>query len=73
MSNEKKQSSVEWLVEQLTPAIALQQKYIDEIKEQATEMHREEIVDALKSNVAMYIGGPTEKEIEEYYNETFNQ
>jgi hypothetical protein len=36
-----KQTAVEWLVEQLTPAITLQQKHIDEIKKQAKEIEKE--------------------------------
>lgn len=39
----KKQSSVEWLVEQLKPAIALQEKYINEFLQQAKAMHKEEM------------------------------
>ena len=37
-----KKTAVEWLKEQLTPSISLQQKYIDEIFEQAKEMEREQ-------------------------------
>jgi hypothetical protein len=33
-----KQTAVEWLLEQLTPSISLQQKHIDELKEKAKEM-----------------------------------
>ena len=36
------QTAVEWLIEKLTPSIALQQKYINELKEQAKEMEREQ-------------------------------
>jgi hypothetical protein len=39
----KQQTAVEWLKEQLTPSISLQQKYIDEIFEQAKEMDKEQI------------------------------
>lgn len=43
MSMNKKQTAVEWLIEQLTPSITLQQKYIDKIKKQALEMEKEQI------------------------------
>ncbi|NDD85756.1 hypothetical protein EBZ38_15955 [bacterium] len=39
-----KQTAVEWLIEQLTPSITLQQKYIDELKEQAKAIEEEQIV-----------------------------
>ena len=35
---ENKLSAVNWLIEQLTPSISLQQKHIDELKEKAKEM-----------------------------------
>ncbi len=41
MENEG-QTAVEWLIEKLTPSIALQQKYINELKEQAKEMEKEQ-------------------------------
>lgn len=43
---QRKETAVDWIVEQLTPSIALQQKYIDEIKEQAKEIERKQIIDA---------------------------
>ena len=48
---EKKQSSVEWLVEQLKPAITLQEKYINEFLEQAKAMHQQEIEEAYDRKV----------------------
>jgi hypothetical protein len=42
----KKQTAVEWLKEQLTPSISLQQKYIDEIFDKAKAMEKEQIIDA---------------------------
>ena len=35
-----KQSAVDWLIEQLTPSISLQQKHIDELKAEAKEMEQ---------------------------------
>lgn len=42
----KTQTAVEWLIEQLTPSISLQQKHIDELKDKAKEMEKGQIVDA---------------------------
>jgi len=39
-------TAVDWLIEQLTPSISLQQKHIDELKEKAKEMEKFQIVDA---------------------------
>jgi len=39
-------TSIEWLIEELTPSIALQQKYIDELKEKAKKMHKQEVMKA---------------------------
>lgn len=41
MSN-KEQNSIEWLVEQLIPAIALQEKIIYEYLDKAKAMHKKE-------------------------------
>ena len=45
----KKQTAVDWLIEQLTPSISLQQKHIDDLKTQAKEMEKEQIKDAFYS------------------------
>ena len=47
----KKQTSIEWLVEQLKPAITLQEKYINEFLEQAKAMHQQEIEEAYDRKV----------------------
>jgi FtsZ-binding cell division protein ZapB len=39
---ENKQTAVEWLIEQLTPSISLQQKHIDELKEKAKQMEKQQ-------------------------------
>jgi hypothetical protein len=68
MNNNKQQTAVDWLVEQLTPAITLQQKHIDEIKKQAKEMEREQIIDGID----YFKKRPyTDIEPEQYYNETY--
>jgi hypothetical protein len=69
MSNNK-QSSVEWLIEQYKkcfgPVIPL---IMNNENEKAKAMHKEEIISAVGS--CGYIGGATEEEAEQYYNETF--
>ena len=68
---EKKLTAVEWVVEQLTPAISLRQKYIDEIKSQAKQMEKEQIIDTFKyAQVLLSMDDKTRAE--QYYNETYN-
>lgn len=43
----KQQTAVEWLIEQLTPSISLQQKHIDNLKAEAKEKEKGQIVDAI--------------------------
>ena len=62
-----KQTAVDWLIEQLTPSISLQQKHIDELKEKAKEMEKEQIVDAANNFIS-------ERELDDgeiYYNKIF--
>jgi|688.fasta_scaffold1645396_2 hypothetical protein len=47
-----KQTSIEWLIEQLEPAIALQSKHIDKIEKEAIEMHARDMIDFIT-----WIGG----------------
>ena len=72
---EKKQSSVEWLVDQLDNFLELypsEWEKIIEIKEKAKAMHQKEIVDAhVNGNKEYTIGGGYELIAEHYYNETF--
>jgi len=42
----KQQTPVDWLIEQLTPLISLQQKHIDDLKEKAKEMEKNQIIKA---------------------------
>jgi disulfide oxidoreductase YuzD len=69
MSNNK--SSVEWLQWALEHTILSHEQVMQSIGlfEQAKAMHKEEIKDAVQS--CGYIGGATDEEAEEYYNETF--
>jgi hypothetical protein len=68
-----KQTAVEWVKEQLTPSISLQQKYIDEIIEQAKEMEKEQIMHAYGQGAADEAGEILDatKDSEEYYNKTY--
>jgi len=66
-----KQTAVEWLVEQLTPAVSLQQKYIDEIKAKAKAMENEQIIEAISKGWDYYEDGKVRWMGEQYYNETY--
>ena len=63
-TSNQKQTAVEWLIEQLTPVITLQQKHIDVIKSIAKEMEKEQIMEA---HYAPKYGCFSEQ----YYNETY--
>jgi hypothetical protein len=67
MNNNKQQTAVEWLVEQLP---LIQQEGLIDIIEQAKEMERQQIIDAYHTN-------PLEAKWKnigsDYYNETFNK
>ena len=72
----KQQTAVEWLVEQLAPSVSLQQKYIDELLEQAKAMEKEQIIEAYFNGCE--IGEMFNNEnrafitdSEQYYNETY--
>jgi len=70
------QTAVEWLVEQLTPAISLQQKYIDEYLEQAKATEKEQLIDfAMQMHKIDCSKTGTDillNEAELYYNKTYN-
>ena len=69
-----KQSSIDWLVEQIKKDINLRLRGfdIDKALEQAKAMHNKEIVDAhVNGNKEYTIGGGYELIAEHYYNETF--
>jgi hypothetical protein len=69
MSN-KQQTAVDWLIEELTPTITLQQKYIDDIKKQAKEMEKEQMCKfAYKCHNHYKVYG--DFNIEQYFNETY--
>ena len=66
-------TAVEWLIEKLTPSIALQQKYMNEFKEKAKEMEKEQIIDAYEKAMETDIYNTPLKVGKDYYNETFNK
>jgi hypothetical protein len=67
----KKQTPVEWLIEQLTPSISLQQKHIDELKEQAKEMEKKQISQAYSTGVEEDVYSNPLRTGEMYYNKTY--
>ena len=67
MSN-KEQSSIEWLVEQLIPAIALREKIIYEYLDKAKAMHKEEICQFVSDYLDDADYGMT---AEEYYDQIY--
>jgi hypothetical protein len=70
---ENKQTAVEWIVEQLTPSISLQQKHIDNLKNEAKEMEKQQIIDAYKEGCFDNILDEKTDTVraEQYYNQTF--
>jgi hypothetical protein len=67
-------TSIEWLIEELTPSIALQQKYIDELKDKAKEMHKQEIIDAWYNGYINQSPMIDEENCgEHFYQETFKK
>jgi len=74
----KQQTSVDWLIEQLSPAISLQQKYIDEFKEQSNKMFEQQIINAYDKGFSFGVAMLKQKQEEyvngkKYYNQTFNK
>ena len=74
------QTAVEWLIEQLTPSISLQQKYIDEYREQAKEMEKQQHEETALSMAEILLDKlegkndlPSKELFEQYYNETYGK
>jgi len=67
------QTAVEWLIKQLTPSIALRQKWIDEFAEQAKEMEQQQIKDAVIYGLDEdgHTGDWKISVAQNYYNKTF--
>lgn len=67
-----KQTAVDWLIEQLTPSISLQQKHIDELKEQAKEMEKEQIMNAVYDSMGTNFDANMGR-AKLYYDTTYKQ
>lgn len=70
MSN-KKQSSVEWLVDYIKNLEKYPYKTIQELEEKAKAMHKEEIITANRDGVDMIVDKKPYTTGVQYYNETF--
>jgi ribosomal 30S subunit maturation factor RimM len=68
----KKETAVEWLIQQLTPSISLQKKHIDELEEQAKEIEKNQIINAYESGVGDSYDY-TSEEGEFYYNDIYEK
>jgi hypothetical protein len=66
----KNQTAVNWLIEQLTPSISLQQKHIDELKEKAIEIEKQNMI---KFANDFLFHDDTDLTAEQYYNETYEK
>jgi transketolase len=64
-------TAVEWLAEQLYPAIKLNSKYIDEFIEQAKEMHKQEMKKCYEHGTFALLDMGHGDTFEQYYKETF--
>lgn len=58
------ETAVDWLIEQLTPSIKLQQKHIDELKQKAKSMEREQVIKFTND----YLDDDEDITAEEYYD-----
>ena len=70
-------TAIEWLMDKLMPSIALQTKYIDELKEQALEMEKqqqgyseEDMIDFAKF---MWLNNNEYKSYQDIFNEWFEK
>jgi L-lactate utilization protein LutB len=66
-------TAVEWIVKQLTPAISLQQKHIDELLKKALQMEENQILDFTRNAVRKILDEDRANpfNLEEYYQETY--
>ena len=67
MKRIKKQTAVEWLMEQLTKNYPLTKESAESIIKQAKEMEKEQIIDAYNNGQQI----PPFEYAKKYYNETF--
>jgi hypothetical protein len=74
----KKQSSIDWLIEEVNKLYLSNEAriFINKLGEKAKQMHEQEIIDAVEetmSEMTLYESFRTLKNGEQYYNQTFNQ
>ena len=72
MEPNKKQTAVEWLIEQLSPSISLQQKHIDRYKILAMEMEKNQIINTFQAAQVFKVM-EYETRAEEFYIETYGK
>lgn len=72
MGNSKKQTAVEWLINQLERHHYSFGGFKEEI-EQAKEIEKQQIIDAYDLGMGHYGGANRRSDAEQYYNETFNK
>ena len=70
--NKVNQTAVDWLVEQLYPSIALQSKYIEELKQRAKQKEKEQIINTFKDAQVFKIMND-ETRAEQYYHKTYGK
>lgn len=69
---ENKQTAVQWVIDQLTPSISLQSKYIQEFKDRALEMEKQQITDAyIQGREDWPLDHYPKKHSNEYYQATY--
>jgi hypothetical protein len=66
-----KQTAVEWLVEQMKTWGDLPRWQRDDIIEQAKQMEKEQIIEAIQDTEVFIRGLYNDGDAEQYYNETF--
>lgn len=67
-----KVTAVEWVVQQLSPWVQLQQKYIDEIIEEGNRLQKEQTI-GFTSDWSIQYKNEDGKSIIEYYKGRFNK
>ena len=69
----KQQTAVEWLIEQLYPALKLNSKWIDEFVGYALEMEKQQIIKSNRDGVDMCVDKKPFITGEQYYSEKYKK
>lgn len=72
MENNKKQTAVDYLIQEIIPSSVLPMKYINEIISKAKAMEKEQIIEFADEYADAVMGGCI-KSAEQYYNETYGK